>query len=112
MGSSPVDALACGSCAGRLCKVEKAVQQQCQHQSGASSQKAEQETGSCDEERISHAAASSTACLPKWDGKRQAEKPGGAERDQPRRCYDDTGKVIDLPVPEICPSRRQESRKE
>ena len=44
---------------GGYCKVEKAVQQQCQHQSGASSQKAEQETGSCDEERISHAAASS-----------------------------------------------------
>ncbi|MFR1973803.1 MAG: hypothetical protein ACLS3F_04140 [Oscillospiraceae bacterium] len=80
---------------GGYCKVEKAVQQQCQHQSGTSSQKAEQETGSCDEERISHAAASSTACLPKWDGQRQAEKPDGAERDQPRRCYDDTGKVID-----------------
>ena len=47
-----------------------------------------------DEDRISHAAASSPACLPKWDGQRQAEKPGGSEGNQPRPCDDDTGKAV------------------
>ena|GEM_PF-6916405 len=97
---------------GGYCKVEKAVQHQCQHQSGDSAQKAQQKTGGGDEERISHAAASSPACQPKWDGQRQAEKPGGAEGNQPRPCDNDTGKVIDLPVPEIRPCRAHKSGEE
>mgnify|MGYP007022504549 FL=1 len=97
---------------GGYCKVEKAVQHQCQHQSGDSAQKAQQEAGGGDEDRISHAAASSPACQPKWDGQRQAEKPGGAEGNQPRPCDDDTGKVIDLPAPEIRPCRAHKSDEE
>lgn len=58
---------------GSYCKVEKAVQHQCQH---------------------------------------QAEKPGGAEGNQPRPCDDDTGKVIDLPAPEIRPCRAHKSDEE
>ena len=97
---------------GGYCKVEKAVQHQCQHQSGDSAQKAQQKTGGGDEDRISHAAASSPACQPKWDGQRQAEKPGGAEGNQPRPCDDNTGKVIDLPAPEIRPCRAHKSDEE
>ena len=75
-------------------------------------EKAQQKAGGGDKQRISHAAASSPACQPKWDGQRQAEKPGGAEGNQPRPCDNDTGKVIDLPVPEIRPCCAHKSGEE
>ena len=112
MGSSPVDALARGSWQGGYCKVEKTVQQKCQCQSHDAVAESQQETGGSDKERISHPSAAFFARQQKRCGQRQAEKPGGAEMNQPRRSDKNAGKVIDLPVPEICPCRCQESCKE
>ena len=49
-------------------KIKKAVQQERQHQSSAAAQDTQQEAGSGDKQRISHAAAPSIACQQERNG--------------------------------------------
>lgn len=113
MDSSPVGALACGSCAGRLLQGRKGSTAPVPAPAPATPRRKPS--------RKPEAAMRTASPMPprplrlasqNGTGQRQAEKPGGAEGNQPRPCDDDTGKVIDLPAPEIRPGRAHKSDEE